>query len=181
MKMLRALLCLLSIAASSPLRAEQADSEKPAPPLEPVRVGRPERIEVLPAEVKMNTPLNKVQLVVTGFYADGTVQDLTQDFLLREIDLMRVKGKARPVAVYESLGYHTAQSFPALREMLEAFQAGLVAYRERDFARAVECFSIAAATSEKEKPARLYLERCRHYQTSPPPADWDGVWVLTEK
>jgi adenylate cyclase len=113
--------------------------------------------------------------------SEGTVQDLTQDFLLREIDLMRVKGKERPVAVYESLGYHTAQSFPALREMLEAFQAGLVAYRERDFARAVECFSIAAATSEREKPARLYLERCRHYQTSPPPADWDGVWVLTEK
>jgi len=113
--------------------------------------------------------------------SEGTVQDLTQDFLLREIDLMRVKGKERPVAVYESLGYHTAQSFPALREMLEAFQAGLVAYRERDFARAVECFSIAAATSEKEQPARLYLERCRHYQSSPPPADWDGVWVLTEK
>jgi len=101
MKMLRALLCLLSIAVSSPLRAEQADSEKPAPTLEPVRVGRPERVEVLPAAVKMNTPLNKVQLVVTGFYADGTVQDLTRAAQLKAAaaGILKIQGSLlRPVA-----------------------------------------------------------------------------------
>jgi hypothetical protein len=78
MKILRALLCLVAFTASPLLRAEQAESEKPAVPLEPVQVARPVKIEVIPTEVKMSTPLHKVQLVVTGFYADGSMQDLTR-------------------------------------------------------------------------------------------------------
>jgi len=25
----------------------------------------------------------------------------------------------------------------------------------------------------------MYIERCRHYRETPPPADWGGVWTLT--
>jgi hypothetical protein len=78
MKAIRALLCLFFLAANPPLRAEETESEKPAAPMEPVQVGRPIKIEVIPAAVKMSTPLHKVQLIVTGFYADGTIQDLTR-------------------------------------------------------------------------------------------------------
>ena len=113
--------------------------------------------------------------------SESTVQDLTRPFVLREIDFMRVKGKERPVAVYEALDYHSPQSFPRMDEVLDAFKAGLAAYRARDFVAAQRFFSAGAAANEDEKPSRLYLERCRHYLASPPPADWDGVWVLTEK
>ena len=78
MKALRALLCLFFLASYPSLRAEEPESEKPSAPMEPVQVGRPIKIEVIPAAVKMSTPLHKVQLVVTGLYADGTVQDLTR-------------------------------------------------------------------------------------------------------
>ena len=113
--------------------------------------------------------------------SESTVQDLTRPFVLREIDFMRVKGKERPVAVYEALDYHSPQSFPRMDEVLDAFKAGLAAYRARDFVAAQRLFSAGAAANSDEKPSRLYLERCRHYLASPPPADWDGVWVLTEK
>ena len=46
--------------------------------LEPIQVGTPQRIEVAPAEFKLEGPRRQVQLVVTGYYADGTVQDLTR-------------------------------------------------------------------------------------------------------
>jgi hypothetical protein len=78
MKVLRALLCLVLFTAAPVLWAADNGAERPVVPLQPVVVGRPERIEVLPAAVALSSPLHKVQLVVTGVYADGSVQDLTR-------------------------------------------------------------------------------------------------------
>jgi hypothetical protein len=78
MKSFRAIVCLLCVLWAPPLGAEQAGAEKPAAALEPVQVGHPAKIEVLPERVKITTPIQKVQLVVTGVYEDGTVQDLTR-------------------------------------------------------------------------------------------------------
>jgi hypothetical protein len=47
-------------------------------PLEPIQVGKPERIEVFPEAVRLAGPRQQAQLVVTGYYADGTLQDLTR-------------------------------------------------------------------------------------------------------
>jgi hypothetical protein len=46
--------------------------------LEPIQVGQPQRLEVFPASVKLTGPRRQAQLVVTGVYADGSVQDLTR-------------------------------------------------------------------------------------------------------
>ena len=46
--------------------------------LEPIQVGTPERIEVYPPQVKLTGPRQRVQLVVTGHYAGGALQDLTR-------------------------------------------------------------------------------------------------------
>ena len=32
-----------------------------------------------------------------------------------------------------------------------------------------------------DKVCAIYIERCAHYLKAPPPADWNGVWVLAEK
>src|SRR5262245_59055814 len=42
-----------------------------------IEVGQPARIEVFPAAVKLAGPRSHAQLVVTGHFADGSVQDLT--------------------------------------------------------------------------------------------------------
>lgn len=47
-------------------------------PLAPIVVGEPERIEVSPAKFRLLGVREKLQLVVTGFYADGKLQDLTR-------------------------------------------------------------------------------------------------------
>jgi hypothetical protein len=78
MKSLSRFLGVLLFATCATIHAEQSDAEKPPPKLEPVRIGTPLRIEVLPTAIKLTTPLRKVQIVVSGFYADGRVQDLTR-------------------------------------------------------------------------------------------------------
>jgi adenylate cyclase len=32
-----------------------------------------------------------------------------------------------------------------------------------------------------DKAAQLYLERCGHLASNPPPDDWNGVWVMESK
>lgn len=48
------------------------------PPLEPIAVGQPARIEVHPAKFKLSGAGATAQLVVTGHYPGGSIQDLTR-------------------------------------------------------------------------------------------------------
>jgi adenylate cyclase len=113
--------------------------------------------------------------------AETTVRALKRPVPLREIDLMKVKGKDRPVAVYEVLGYHDRASFPHLDEAIAVFNDGLGAYRAMDWARAIDAFERVGRMQPGDGPSEMYIGRCRHYAANPPSALWDGVWVLTDK
>jgi adenylate cyclase len=102
-------------------------------------------------------------------------------YRLREADRVVVKGKSEPVAVFECLDYHDADSFPNLMETVGAFNEGLALYRGAEFAKAVHWFEQALKANPGDKLASMYVERCRVLQESPPPTDWDGTWVMAEK
>ena len=111
--------------------------------------------------------------------SESTVRALKRPATLREIDLMRVKGKDRPVAVYESLGYRAGE--PGLSALLELHATGVEAYRARNWAEATRAFETALELYPKDGPSAIYLQRCRVLADTPPSSDWDGVWNLTEK
>jgi adenylate cyclase len=122
----------------------------------------------------------------TKYYAakillsEYTVADLRKPALLREIDLLKVKGKDKPVAVYESLGYRETELANGLGKMLEAYNQGIAAYRAREFKKGMEAFEAALQAMPNDGPSALYLERCRIYAERPPLINWNGVWVMTE-
>jgi len=73
-----------------------------------------------------------------------------------------------------ALGEHTV-------EALRAYGQGLEAYRERDWLGAAARFQEALRWAPHDGPSTLYLERCKQLMDEPPPADWDGVFVMTHK
>ncbi|MFT5175403.1 MAG: PAS domain S-box-containing protein [Gammaproteobacteria bacterium] len=99
----------------------------------------------------------------------------------RELDLIVVKGKTKPVAVYEALDHHDDTTFVNMSATLAAFEQGLAHYRQRDFASAHAKFERARDLRPDDGPSILYLQRCAHYRDTPPPQDWAGVWEMTSK
>ena len=131
----------------------------------------------LAARLESATKLFGVKILISGH----TVAELKHEIALREIDLIRVKGQDRPVAVYEPLGYHTEATFPNSRSTLEAYQRGLACYRARDWRQAMACFEQALNDHRQDMPSSIYLKRCLEYSKNPPIDDWDGVWTMMEK
>jgi adenylate cyclase len=106
-------------------------------------------------------------------------------FVFRELDLMRVKGKFEPVTIYQLMGRQTDfaanGSAETVRLQTEAFAGARELYRHRQWKAALSAFQGVLAKWPKDGPARAYLERCQEYTVAEPPANWDGVFVMTHK
>ena len=94
--------------------------------------------------------------------------------IARELELLAVKGKEEAVPVYELVAL-AGEELGEKGEVIEQFERGLAAYRNRDFELAIQYFQAAGEIDPTDGPSLLYLERCRNYIVDPPPAEWDGV------
>jgi adenylate cyclase len=99
----------------------------------------------------------------------------------RELDLVVVKGKTQPVAIYEILDYHTEESYPQMTDALRHFKAGLQKYRQQKWDDAKGEFNDVLALNDHDKAAKMYIGRCDHFIANPPGDEWDGVWVMESK
>jgi len=98
---------------------------------------------------------------------------------VRELDLVRVKGKAQPVRIFELLGSGDEQERWAA--LVSRFTEGLQAYRTRRWTEALEMFAALVASHPGDGPANLYVNRCREMLANPPPDDWDAVTIMEAK
>ena len=113
------------------------------------------------------------QYGVSIIVSDGTVQ-MTPAIVYRELDLVRVKGKHEPVAIYEPLGLESDISNEK-KAALEEFADALQAYRRQDW-DAAERSLAELKQSNDELLYNAYLDRIRQFRQEPPPGDWDGVF-----
>ena len=99
----------------------------------------------------------------------------------RQLDTIRVKGKHQAVNIYELIGDRSMQLTDSTQEFLFHYHAGRRAYLSRDFQQALICFDAAKRMRSSDKAVAIHLERCSNYLKKPPPASWDGVWVIGAK
>ncbi len=107
---------------------------------------------------------------------EATVDKAGDALISREVDVIRVVGKTKPVRIYELIGERGAVSETTMRR-LDLFRRGLALFRERAFSEAEAVFSGIG----DDPVAALYRDRCRTLTTTPPPADWDFVFNLQVK
>ncbi len=101
---------------------------------------------------------------------ETTAKQAGDGFVFREVDLVRVKGRAGAVPVFELVGRTGAKVSPR-------FAVALAAYRARDFAAARADF----AAIEDDPVAEILAARCDRLIADPPGEDWDGVYEQRSK
>jgi adenylate cyclase len=111
-----------------------------------------------------------------------TVADLVRDkFYLRSIDLVVVKGKTKPVEVFNVVGEKTVELSPMNQRFLPLYEEGIRLFRAHEFARAREQFEQALQVVPGDHMSEEYLKSCLAYIEEPPGADWTGVRVMKTK
>ncbi len=113
--------------------------------------------------------------------SEFTQKKLRGTYRMREIDLVVVKGKTKPVGVYEILDYHSEESFPHLMDVVNQFNDGVAKYRAARWDAAIKAFQEALHLNPKDKLSEIYIERCETLKARPPAGAWEGVWVMEEK
>ncbi|MEN6468430.1 MAG: CHASE2 domain-containing protein [Smithella sp.] len=111
--------------------------------------------------------------------SEFTYEKVKDDMCCRELDFVRVKGKVKPVRIYELLAEKKDE--PHFKSMIDAFDKGLVLYREGKWDEAIAAFRTVLAIRPDDFPAAMYIERCKNLKEHPPAEPWDGVFVMTKK
>ena len=101
--------------------------------------------------------------------------------IVRELDMIQVKGKTEPVKVYELLGRSDMKMADTDKRALELYHEGLKLYRDRKWEEAIAYMQQAHSLDSKCYVAQIYTQRASLYQISPPPDDWNGVFVMATK
>ncbi len=113
--------------------------------------------------------------------SDFTYAHVKGKVIVRELDLIQVKGKTEPVKVYELLGPIGMEMTENQKQSLELYHEGIKLYRSRKWEETMAYMQQAYTLDEKCFAAQIYTERANLYQITPPPEDWNGVFVMTTK
>ena len=116
-----------------------------------------------------------VHIIVSEF-----TKELVPDFVYRELDVVRVKGKDKPVTIFEpvceesELDKHTKDTLKLYREALKL-------YRSQNW----DLAEVQLINLQKLEPQRylyeMYIKRIAYFRQSPPGGDWDGVFNYETK
>lgn len=112
--------------------------------------------------------------------SEYTRAKLKGTYRIRDIDDVVVKGKTKPVRVYEVLDYHTEESFPNLMDAVGNFTEGRIKYHAGEWDKAIKAFNDVLKANPSDKLSKTYIERCEHLKAEKP-EDWQGVWVMKSK
>ncbi len=102
------------------------------------------------------------------------------EFVFKELDLVRVKGKQEPVAIFEPIG-HKNDIDKEIRSELTRYKQALRAFRRQDWDKAeMEFFNLSRSYPDCFL-YQEYLNRIANYRKNPPGEHWDGVYTHTSK
>lgn len=114
------------------------------------------------------------KIILSEFTLSGLKRD---DYLIRELDMVRVKGKTKPVRIYEALGFKADEPKPL--DEIERYSLALKLYYDAKFKEALGIFE-ELYRGVGEKLYGMYKERCEHFVENPP-ENFDGVFTFTTK
>ena len=98
--------------------------------------------------------------------SEATVAGCSEAVAFRELDLVAVKGKEKPVRVFEVVALKDDLP-PELEARNREFAQALELYRQGDFSAAEAGFTALLEKFPEDGPAKTFLGRCRRFRDDP--------------
>jgi len=105
-----------------------------------------------------------------------------QEFTMRLVDNVTVKGKSKPCKIYEVINGDTPKVRKEKETILKPFHDGMEYFAQARFQEALEKFRQCVRLRPADTPSLLYVHRCEellngHHDIT----NWDGVYHLVDK
>jgi len=112
----------------------------------------------------------------------ATAAELVRDeFYLRSVARVQVKGKTKPVDVFTLIGARNEDVDLEFLKWLESYEEGSERFRARDFTQAKILFSRFLEFYPDDLLAKMYLDRALEYDQQPPDEAWEAIEVFKKK
>jgi adenylate cyclase len=116
-----------------------------------------------------------VHIIVSEF-----TKELVPDFIYRELDVVRVKGKDKPVTIFEPV-CEEEKLDKQTKDSLKLYREALKLYRNQNW----DLAEMQLINLQKLEPQRyvyeMYIKRIAYFRQNPPGSDWDGVFNYETK
>lgn len=116
-----------------------------------------------------------VHIIVSEF-----TKELVPDFIYRELDVVRVKGKDKPVTIFEPV-CEEEKLDKQTKDALKLYREAIKLYRNQNW----DLAEMQLINLQKLEPQRyvyeMYIKRIAYFRQNPPGSDWDGVFNYETK
>jgi class 3 adenylate cyclase/CHASE2 domain-containing sensor protein len=120
------------------------------------------------------------KLYDSGILIGPTTAALVRDkFVVRQLDMLRVKGKNESAAVYQLLGEGSADAHTAT--LIEQYESAFKKYQAMDWDSAERILLDVLSKFQEDGPSKVLLHRVHAFRQDPPGKDWNGIYVAREK
>lgn len=112
-----------------------------------------------------------VPIIISG----DTAEKVKEEFLVRELDYVVVKGKKEPIKIFELICKKNEATEEQTKKK-ECFEKGFKKYLNQEWSEAIELFKECG-----DFASEVFVKRCEKYKVDSPGVDWNKVWVMKTK
>ncbi len=102
-----------------------------------------------------------------------------ENYLIRELDTVRVKGKDRAITLFECFGINSKSWINFDENDSKKYKEALALYKKSNFEKSLQLFK-ELNNKEKQNLYMLYMQRCQHFIEFPP-KEFDGIFTYETK
>ena len=116
-----------------------------------------------------------VHIIVSEF-----TKDKAPEYVYRELDVVRVKGKDEPVAIFEPI-CEAGKEGEETKDELKLYREAIRLYRSQNWDLAELQFINLQKLNPQRYLYEMYAKRIAYFRLNPPGKDWDGVYTHESK
>jgi adenylate cyclase len=117
--------------------------------------------------------------------SENIVSHVEEHFLFRPLDIIAVKGKKKPMHIFELVAQYKEDStlLPTKeqKELCDAFTSAFKLYSLRRFEDALKAFEEIHGHFPHDAATEVFIKRCQEFIKTPPPPEWEGFIQATTK